>query len=237
MISTKTILKNILPGIILILVGSVPAGLVYYNLSSKITEGRASFSSSMDEINSKLNQIDSLKDSVSALSTASAVTPTPTITPKPTTNTTKKWTFTKSQYEVKISNASYGKENLVGYKIEFDVNLKNISINPFITGFSISDCIVVNGETRTQFMSAVSKKYEKALLPNETKQDRVRMVIHGTDYDRSGNKIGPTSDTKVKSCSFYPLTTKIETARQLEPYVSPTPSTEKTVEPTTIYFQ
>jgi len=219
----------------MILVGVIPAMVVYYSLSTKQAVDNSRLSTSLEEINNKLIQIDSLKDSVSALSTASATTPTTTPIPKAIVSPTKKWEFNKSTYEVKTSNVSYGKENFYGYKIEFDIYLRNISINPFVLGYSITECTVTKNGKNTQFRSGSSKSFDKALPVGENRQDRVKMSINGYDYDESGNKTGPYDDLRIKSCSFYPLT-KPQQPQQLSASGTQPPPTEKSVEPTTIFF-
>ncbi len=222
-------------GAILAIIGIVPATLVYFNLSNRLASERVQFTNNLGEINKRLEEIKLSQDELSPLSTISASLLLPSSTPKPTTSTSKKWSFKKSQYEVNISNINYV-GGPFGFQIEFDVRQKNISITPFITGYSISECIIVKNNIRTQFVAIGGEGYEDALSPGESKQVRSKMIIRGYDYDESGNKVQPSGDLRIKTCSFYPLT-KISTSQQLGSAGTPITGSEKVVEPTTIFFQ
>lgn len=132
-------------------------------------------------------------------------TPKPSSTPKaePTPSNQSQWTFTKDQYEVSISNVDYGTISWQAPGVMADVKIKNISITPFITKYDLNDCKVVKNGTPTKFYpKGFLPSLPKGIPPGESYQTRIEKGFSGTDYDSSGNKILPSSDLKVTSCTF-----------------------------------
>ncbi|OGE33756.1 hypothetical protein A3C59_04990 [Candidatus Daviesbacteria bacterium RIFCSPHIGHO2_02_FULL_36_13] len=132
-------------------------------------------------------------------------TPKPSGTPKvePTPSNQSKWTFTKDQYEVSISNVDYGTISRQAPGVMADVKIKNISITPFITSYDLSDCKVVKNGTPSKFYpKGPLPSLPKGIPPGESYQTRIEKGFSGTDYDASGNKILPSSDLKVTTCTF-----------------------------------
>ncbi len=131
--------------------------------------------------------------------------PKPSSTPKvePTPSSQSEWTFTKDQYEVNISNVDYGTISWQAPGVMADVNIKNISITPFITKYDLSDCKVVKNGTPSKFYpKGFLPSLPKGIPPGESYQTRIEKGFSGTDYDSSGNKILPSSDLKVTTCTF-----------------------------------
>ena len=216
----KTLKKNLIilgKIILLILIATIPALTVFAYLDVQKEREKAFL----------LGEVDKLKEQVKKLE----ITPTATPSPIPTlkaesaqTGTQTKYSFTNRQYEASVSNINYtdrsgGGEKTIGTGehtvklrqitqnpfFEFDLILKNISIAPFIIGYSISSCEVLKDVKLTNFSASENHTLEKGLLPNELKQDRLKMDVSGTDYDASGNKITPSGNLKLKSCKIMPL--------------------------------
>lgn len=156
-----------------------------------------------------------------------SITPTPApkvkakVESKPTTEPTSsnqtKWTFTKDQYEVSISNVDYGTISRQAPGVMADVKIKNISITPFITKYDLNDCKVVKNGTQTKFYpKGFLPSLPKGIPPGESYQTRIEKGFSGTDYDSSGNKILPSSDLKVTTCTF---TIQTEDNSSIEPKV------------------
>ncbi len=132
-------------------------------------------------------------------------TPKPSSIPKaePTPSSQSKWTFTKDQYEVSISNVDYGTISWQALGVMADVKIKNISITPFITKYDLSGCKVVkNGIPSKFYTKGFLPSLPKGIPPGESYQTRIEKGFSGTDYDSSGNKILPSSDLKVTTCTF-----------------------------------
>lgn len=140
---------------------------------------------------------------------------TPKVEPTPSNQT--KWTFTKDQYEVTISNVDYGTISWQAPGVMADVKIKNISITPFITKYDLSDCKVVKNGTPSKFYpKGFLPSLPKGIAPGESYQTRIEKGFSGTDYDSSGNKILPSSDLKVTTCTF---TIQTEDNSSIEPKV------------------
>lgn len=161
----------------------------------------------------------STEQTIVALATPSA---TPSATPKVTnkeTKTTKitqkdQWTFTKDQYEVSLSNLKYetkevrpGMDSKVDY-VNADFTIKNISVEPFITGFRGGNCQIFKDGQPTNFRlgSFMSEIFPKALLPGEsTTIPFESWFVSGQEYDSQGNLLKPPPGLRIKSCSLSPL--------------------------------
>lgn len=89
-----------------------------------------------------------------------------------------------------------------GIFVKADLTIKNISILPFATGYSMQNCKVVKNSSKTNFTVGSSSKFQKGLLPGESIQLKINARFNGEDYDSSGNKILPSSDLKVTTCTF-----------------------------------
>lgn len=146
-------------------------------------------------------------------------TPKPSSAPKaePTSSNQSQWTFTKDQYEVSLSNVDYGTISWQAPGVMADVKIKNISITPFITKYDLNNCKVVKNGTPTKFYpKGFLPSLPKGIPPGESYQTRIEKGFSGTDYDSSGNKILPSADLKVTTCTF---TIQTEDNSSIEPKI------------------
>ena len=174
------------------------------------------------------------------LAPTSTPTATPTaqlipITPKPTA---RKWKFNNSQYEVSVFDVSYVMQDMVNRPFaKYKIRIKNISIDSLITGFQISKCEVVKNGAHTDYSTGTSNpSLSKAVVIGDTQEVSVNSMFNGNEYDSSGNKILPSTDLRIKSCTFQPSTRGESTSIQLHPVGQEPAVTDWVIEPTTIQF-
>lgn len=211
--SKKTLAKSlILLGKIigLILLAVLPALLVFTYLDVQKEKEKAFLLEEIGKLEGRIQQLE-------ITPSPQPVTPTPTQIPKATSSI---WLFKNNQYEVAITNVSYSQFHEKMFQAEFDFILRNLSITPFVISAGLIECEVIKSGILTSFIAEGSINLDKGLLPNETAQKRGKVIISGTYYDQSGNRIQPSSDLRIKSCKLY----------------LSTPNKPRAVEPKTIQF-
>ena len=121
-----------------------------------------------------------------------------------TTNPTIKMSNEKStvtgQYLVSVTNPPV----LRNGGFSFTTTVKNISVKPFLTKLSLSNCIFIDNNQNIYKKSSGDRTLDKALLPGKTTNidfDSVGDMWHECHYDNSGNKVCISAkDTRLTNC-------------------------------------
>lgn len=111
----------------------------------------------------------------------------------------KKSTIT-GQYLVSVANPPV----LRNGGFSFTTTVKNISVKPFLTKLSLSNCVFTDNNQNTYKKSGDDKTLDKALLIGKTTNidfDSVGDMWHECHYDNSGNQVCISAkDTRLTSC-------------------------------------
>lgn len=105
-----------------------------------------------------------------------------------------------SQYLVSVTNPPVFRNG--GFS--FTTTVKNISVKPFLTKLSLSNCIFTDNNQNTYKRSGDDRTLDKALLLGETTNidfNNIGDMWHECHYDNSGNQVCISAkDTKLTSC-------------------------------------
>lgn len=99
-------------------------------------------------------------------------------------------------------------------RLNFPVELKNVSVKPYITNFAFSDCqyLDTKGNSHQIYLQNADVRFDKAVLPGATanftiKSERIGIVLQQCSYDSGGNHVCQTIEfSKITSCKAYVTT-------------------------------
>ncbi|EKE05434.1 MAG: hypothetical protein ACD_19C00297G0003 [uncultured bacterium] len=216
-----------------IIVTIIFTGIIYFQ-NTKVKKIKNENKYLTEEINKIKSDIDILKKPTSTITPIPSPTATPTTIPKPITVSTQ-YQFSNKQYDFNLRNPDYSK-NGEFHSFNTDISLKNISISPFIMQGQIR-CDVYRADQKTKYVAIGGIRFDKGLLPNENMSNPINIRISGIDYDKDGNKLSPSGDLKIMSCTAYLRSANMNQSTPSELLRSNTTTTVSfDVEPKTFVF-